>query len=625
MSYKINCSIGLLLLALANSAMAQATDVPAKEKEQLAILRSEAAEQEKALACKNLAIYGSAAAVPDLAKLLSNPRLSSWSRIALEAIPGDASDEALRNAADSLDGRLLVGVINSIGVRRDAKAVDALIKKLKDDDDEVASAAAVALGRIGNKEATDSLRASLDSAPAGLRSAIAEGVILCAERMHNDGNSVVATKIYDQIRNADVPPQRVVEATRGAILARGQEGIPLLLETFRSSDKKMFQLALGTAREFPEGEVDKALANELTQSTPARAALLIQALADRRDTVDIAGILKASERGDKQVRLSAINALQRVGDDSCLSALLKTATDGDADLASAARETLAVLPGKNVDREIATLLTSASGDQYRVLLQLVGQRRIDAVKDVEKALGSSDKSVRSAALIALGETVSLDQLPVLISQFTSPRHTEDAVTAQKALKAASVRMPDRDACAAKLTTALKRSPSASKSSLLEIIADVGGAKALQTLAVSAKGADPQLQDTSSRLLGTWNSVDAAPVLLDLAKNGTVEKYRIRALRGYLGLARKFAMPDAQRAEMCRNAFAATSRPSEHKLALEVLKLHPSAAGLKLAIDAVKNPALKTDATSAAMAIAKKVDGKGVDVSKLLSNAGLKVN
>ena len=34
-----------------------------------------------------------------------------------------------------------------------------------------------------------------------------------------------------------------------------------------------------------------------------------------------------------------------------------------------------------------------------------------------------------------------------------------------------------------------------------------------------KSDDPQLQDTGSRLLGKWNSVDAAPVLMDLAKIG----------------------------------------------------------------------------------------------------------
>ena len=55
------------------------------------------AEGDKAITCKNLAIYGDQEAVPSLAPLLAD-RSRSWARIALEAIPGPAADEALRRA-----------------------------------------------------------------------------------------------------------------------------------------------------------------------------------------------------------------------------------------------------------------------------------------------------------------------------------------------------------------------------------------------------------------------------------------------------------------------------------------------------------------------------------------------
>ena len=108
------------------------TTSPEKEQALIAVLRSEASPAEKAIACKKLAIDGSSEAVPELAKLLSDPQLSSWARIALEAMPGKDADKALRDAADSLDGKLLVGMINSIGVRRDAEAVDSLTTRLQD-------------------------------------------------------------------------------------------------------------------------------------------------------------------------------------------------------------------------------------------------------------------------------------------------------------------------------------------------------------------------------------------------------------------------------------------------------------------------------------------------------------
>lgn len=612
----------ILLLALL--ALPTHSTQAANEKEQplLEVLRSQAPAAEKAIACKKLAIFGSADSVPELAKLLPNPQLSSWARIALEAIPDEAANEALRNAAGKLDGRLLVGMINSLGVRRDTKAVDMLIAKLQDPDPEVASAAAVALGHIGTPSGTKSLRDALATAPPKVRSAVAEGCVLCAERLHQAGDATAATEIYDQVRQTELPLQRVVEATRGAILSRGQQGIPLLLETFRSDNKQLFQLALGTVREFPGAEIDKALAKEVAQVTAARASLIIQAMADRPTTVVLSAIQKAAEQGEKQVRLSAIDALKKVGDDSCLKTLLQIAIEDDPQLAQTARETLAVLPGKSVNREIVALLPTAQGQTYPILLQLIGQRRIDAVDNVVRALDRSEKDVRHTALLALGETVSLEQLPVLISQAIAPKNPADTEVAYQALKAASVRMPDREACAEKLTRALQRAPSTSKVVLLEILSEVGGTQALKTLATAANSKDGQLQDAGSRLLGKWNSIAAAPVLLELAKTGPAEKYRVRALRGYIGLARKFAMPDQKRTEMCRNALNATKRSTEHKLVLDVLQLHPSASGLKLAVDATKIPALKSDASATALVIAQKVAGKGQDVSGLLSGVGL---
>jgi HEAT repeat protein len=401
---------GSLAAAILTSVVttAAAADSPNTwtEGELLAVLRADSPAADKAITCKRLAIYGTSEAVPYLSRLLPDPQLSSWSRIALEAIPGPAADEALRSATYSLEGNLLIGAINSIGVRRDASAVDLLKARLQDKNAEVASAAAVALGRIGNAAAAESLRRSLAGAPANVRSAIAEGLVLSAERSLAAGKSSEAVEIYDEVRKADVPKQRVIEATRGAILARNQDGIGLLVEQLRSKDEQLFQLALGTAREFPGGDVDKTLATELQSSAPERAALIVSAMADRPKTVVLPAVLKAAGEGPKAVRIAALGALGRVGDDSCLNSLLQSALESDADLSQAAKATLADLPGAKVDAQILAMLPNAQGKNYPLLIEVAGQRRIEGVAPVIlKGLDSADPAVRGAALAALGETV----------------------------------------------------------------------------------------------------------------------------------------------------------------------------------------------------------------------------
>jgi HEAT repeat protein len=608
--------LGLLLLASVTTVQAGGWNMeggripsPKKEQDLIAVLHSDAPKAKKADACKDLAVYGSEKAVPELGKLLADEQLASWARIALEAIPGAASDQALRTSLDSLHGLLAVGAMNSIGVRRDVAAVKPLTGRLHDQDEIVASAAAVALGRIGNAEAAAALEPLLASAPAKVRSAVAEGLVLCAERSLKEGQAEQAVALYDAVRKAKVPHQRMLEATRGAIVARKDQGIPLLLEQLHSPDKKLFQMALGTAREFPGNQVDQALAHEIAHAEPERAALVIGAMADRPQTVVLSALQRAAESGPQPVRVAAVTAMGKAGNESCTDLLLHIALDPDADLAKTARSSLVDLPGQAVDQDLVTRLHGAQGKILPLLIDLVGERRIKAVDDLVTALENSDDAVRVAALKALGTTVPADKLSVLIAQVVTPKHEEDAAEAERALKAACVRMPDRDACAKQLTAAIEGAPTATKIALLKIVGAVGGTEALASLGASAKANDAEVQDASSRLLGEWMTVDAAPVLLDLAKTAPGDKYRVRALRGYIRIARQFALPEPQRLEMCQTAMAVAVQPAEQKLVLDILKLkkYESPATLQLAVKFMKDfPKMNHEACQTALFIGREL-------------------
>ena len=115
----------------------------------VAILQDSAASvYARAKACQRLAVVGDKTAVPALARLLPDPQLSLYARFALEPMPGIEADDALRSALGQVKGILLVGVVSSIGKRRDVKAI-AVLEKLRYDPDHVlAKAADAALARI---------------------------------------------------------------------------------------------------------------------------------------------------------------------------------------------------------------------------------------------------------------------------------------------------------------------------------------------------------------------------------------------------------------------------------------------------------------------------------------------
>jgi HEAT repeat protein len=601
----------VLLAAPGRAAETKSAAQAAQERQNklIAVLKSDAPARDKALPCKQLAIYGNAEAVPALAALLPNPELSSWARVALEVIPGPAADEALRGAMAKVQGRLLVGVINSLGVRRDARAVDSLIARLTDADAEVASAAAVALGRIGGPPAAKALEQALASAPAGVRSAVAEGCILIAERRLAEGRGPEAAKLYDAVCKADCLPERILEATRGAILARGPAGVPRLVEELRSDDKGRLVVALRVARELAGREVTEALVAELRRAAPPRQAMLLLALADRGDKTVLPVVLEAARSGPAVARSTALGVLKRLGNVSCVAVLLEAAQGADADLARTAMGVLAEMPGQDVDDELAARLLKAEGKARQVLIELAGRRRIAAASAaLRTAADDPDAQVRAAALVALGSTVELADLPVLIGRVVKPERAEDAAVAEKALNVACQRMADREATAAKLVSAMAQAPVAVRCRLLEILASMGGPTAIEAVGAAAKGSTPETREAACRLLGEWMDVDAAPVLLDLAKTASEEKYKVRAMRGYIRLVRQFVMPDPERVQMCRTALQTAQREAEKKLAVEVMRRYPSAEMLKLAVETAKIPGLKDDAAGAALAIAERLGG-----------------
>ena len=68
MILKNRCFVcGVLLLAMVAFGQSRAGAAEAKERELIAVLQSDAPPQDKAIPCKQLAIYGTAEAVPALA------------------------------------------------------------------------------------------------------------------------------------------------------------------------------------------------------------------------------------------------------------------------------------------------------------------------------------------------------------------------------------------------------------------------------------------------------------------------------------------------------------------------------------------------------------------------------
>lgn len=570
-----------------------------KEAKLIAVLQSSAPAAEKAIPCKELSIYGTATAVPALAPLLKDPQLASWARIALEAIPGPEADKALRDAVSVTKGRLQQGVINSIGVRRDENAVPLLSQKLQDSDPEIIASAAVALGRIGGDDAAKALTKALGGSPEAARMYVAEGAIRCAEGFLNAKKHGKARKLYDSVRESNVPKHKMLEATRGAILARERGGIPLLMEQLRSEDKQRVSIGLRTARELPGTAVTKALAAELDKTPAEKQPLLLLALAERGDSVALPTIVSKANSGPTSLRIAAIGVLERLGNVSSVPTLLNAAVSSDKQLSQAAKNALTRLPGTEVDAALVKKLATAQGAERQTIIELAGKRQIDAALPlIKQSMNDASPAVRRASFEAIGMMGKAGDLPELLAALQKYDDSE--------IEAAILGVAGRaGATAAPQLTALAKHEKAEVRPIgLRALAAAGGPVSLKAIEGAITDPNEEVRDEAVRTLASWPNTwpddqSIAEPLLELATHGRKNSHQVLALRGYLQFLQGCRdLSPEQKVKGLEKATTLVKRPEEKRLAISILQPLATPEAIEMLITFTGDEAVADDASNA---------------------------
>ena len=628
-------SIGLLIVLVLAGALSAAgglgQTIPDKsEAELIAVLKSDAPHKDKADACRQLAIIGTKDAVPALAALLGDEKLSHMARYALEPIPDPVVDEALRDALGKLKGMPLVGVIGSIGVRRDVRAVRPLTKMLQESDAEVAQAAARALGSIANQRATRALQRALlvsakaeagagqNAAPTANKLALCEGLFRCAEIHAAEGRRDVAVEIYDQLRELDGPHQVRGGALRGAILARGKEGAALLRENLHSDDYILFSAACQTALELPGSEVTEALTAELKNLPTDNQILVVQTLGKRGDAAALPTLFAVAKSGAKPVRIAAIKALAEIRGASGTAAglqvlrdsssvLVELLGDSDREISQAAKDSFGALPCQATYDHILEMLKSGEASRQLTAIELVGRRRVVAsIPELLEAARDADPKVRPAAIKMVGELGGPNQLSALLDLLMGLKDSDDLAAAEQALKAVCTKSDDPQFHTERLTGLLAQARPAQKGVLLRVLGVTGGTNALRAVRAAIDDPNGEVRAAAIRVLCGWKTADAAPDLLALAKTSPDSSQKTAALQAYINLVRDESLSTEKKLAICNEAAALIQRDEEKKLLLGVLATVPAVEALSMTMAHLDNPATKDEASLAAVAISEKI-------------------
>jgi len=581
----------------------------------LAVLKSDGSFQDKAGACRQLAVAGSSKSIPVLIGLLSDDKLSHMARYGLETLPGPDVESALRGSLEKLKGKPLVGVIGSLGVRRDVQAVEALIELVHNKDTEVSQAALRALGSIGNAEAAEALQTALAHAPVTKHLGLYEGLFRCAKNQAALGNTTTAMAIYESLQKNKVPFQ-VRSAALRSIILNDPESIRKYL---KSDDYLIFGAAVQASLELPGQKTTQALIEAIDQKRPDFQVLLVSTLGNRMDVSALSTLHRLAQQGDKTVRLAVLKALSRLGHPSTPPILVTVSEDRDPDIAEAAITSLEALP-EHADAAVVNMFKSNQASQRLTALELINLRRMTgSLPTLIEAVDDTDPKVRVQALKTIGQLGSSKELPALLAILQQTTQTRDLDAMRQALTDICARAHDADACVALLISAVSKGSATQKVALFRVLSSIEGPAALKVVRSAVDDSDAEIHLGAIRALSTWNNADAAPELLTLVRTSKNARDRTLCLRGYLRIAERGNLPITQRLTMCQEIEPLLQQTAEKQQWLGALGRIDSPRALAQIRPCFKDPAIKDTACTVSITLIERLVKKN---SRLKQNAAV---
>ncbi|MEF8788073.1 MAG: HEAT repeat domain-containing protein [Planctomycetota bacterium] len=555
-------------------------------------------------ACRMLRRIGTCYSVPALEDLLDESDLSHMARFALQRMPCDDVDPALRRALDQVRDKLKVGIISSIGAREDQKAIPQLTELLEDDNSAVAHAAIDALASIGGPEAENAL-AEADVA-SSLQDDLQQARVVCADDMLAEKMTKQARAIYRELwEDSDVATVRGA-ALRGLVRSGASGRTELLLEALESDSRYMQQAAAKFLHRVEGTDISKALAENMADLKPSTQVMVISALASRGDRVAAQHVVDAIKSDNKQVRHEALEAMASLGSASHVSHLAEIAAGGDQ-AADIAYQSLVQMTADKVNDKVISMLQDSDVEKpvRKVLVRLTADRGIreavPALLDMARTDEAGLRGPSAQALADLAEAGDAEDMVNLLVQTGSEAAEKAVVAACRDIEGKATRVKP-------VVEALNETDKpAAKASLVRVLGQLGGEAARKAITRTVDSDNTDARRTAVRTLANWDTDAPAEKLLDIAAEDPGGVTGILALRGYISMAGSAeGLSDSERLKRYKKAMDAAGRANEMSRVLSGVGQIATPEALNFIGQYLHEKNVKGAAQTAYLSVAKKI-------------------
>jgi len=390
--------------------------------------------------------------------------------------------------------------------------------------------------------------------------------------------------------------------------ASGQqdEAVGIVLDILKSGDQEMQAVAIAMVKDMPGTDVTKALVEELPSLSASSRVQLLSALSDRGDVAALPAVIAAAGAGEESVRIAALKAVGRLGNESSVDLLAQRAAQTRGAEQKAARESLYRLRGSKVDEAIIAGITKAQSKTKVEMIKSVGERNISAgVSLLLKTAKDSDRKVRLESLKVLRIIAGPEHLPALVELMLNLQSSSDFNEARKMIASVAHKIEDKNKQAEAVLAVLPSVKDVKKRcSLLGVLGKIGDSNALPRLREALESGNMDIRGAAIRALAEWPTSEPAADLIKAAGNSKNKVHQILALRGavrLLGLDNKWSTEET--IEMYEKAMVLAPDAGEKKRVLSGLANMKSLEAFRIATGYLQDETLLNEAESAVVKIA----------------------
>ena len=381
----------------------------------------------------------------------------------------------------------------------------------------------------------------------------------------------------------------------------------MIVELITGSDNDMRMMAIQQIREKAPGkEATMRFVALLPKLQGDMQVKLIDALGKRGDAVARPAILKMLGGKTEAMRITAADALAGVADPADIPILAKLAATGSDPEMEAARRSLRLLRGKEMNAAMTEALKGADAKTRIELITALMDRNVsESLPVVLKNVDDPDLAVRLAVLDALCAMADENHTSVIVKRLRSAKDKTERRKAALALLATCRR--GKTKCANAVIAGFDGADAATRILLMRVLTEAGGPKSLNEIVARLKDDDKSVSTAALRVLAGWSDRGAVPHLKKLAGDVKNLRNHILAMQGLVRLAGPGKDRPADLTTLSE-AMKLATRKEEKVLVLGALCAIPTLESLSLAVSSLESPAIVEDAGFAAVMIAEKISG-----------------